>query len=172
MGSVSRSAMFADPGVQAVVHTAARVHVMLEAASNPLAEFRRVNVQGTLNLARQAAAKGVLRFVFVSSIKVNGEATKPGQPFAADDVLAPLNPYGVSKLKAEEGLRYLEAQTQTCIEVVIVRTPLVYGPRVKANFASMMRWLACSVALPFGAPYTTSAAWWRLATWWTCWSLT
>ena len=136
-------------GVQAVVHTAARVHVMQEAASDPLAEFRRVNVQGTLNLARQAAAAGVRCFVFVSSIKVNGEATQPGQPFTADDAPAPLDAYGVSKMEAEQGLR--EIALQTGMEVVIIRPPLVYGPGVKANFAAMMRWLKRGVPLPLGA---------------------
>ena len=135
--------------VAAIVHCAARVHVMADTAANPLDEFRRVNVQGTLNLARQAAAAGVRRFVFVSSIKVNGESTRPGQPFAAGDVPAPLDAYGVSKMEAEQGLRELSAQTG--IEVVIIRPPLVYGPGVKANFAAMMRWLQRGVPLPLGA---------------------
>ncbi len=136
-------------GVSAVLHCAARVHVMADAAANPLDEFRRVNVQGTLTLARQAAASGVRRFVFVSSIKVNGEATQPGSPFAADDAPAPLDAYGVSKMEAEQGLR--EIASQTGMEVVIVRPTLVYGPGVKANFASMMRWLQRGVPLPLGA---------------------
>lgn len=136
-------------GVCAVVHCAARVHVMADTAANPLAEFRRVNVQGTLNLARQAAAAGVRRFVFVSSIKVNGEATQPGQPFTADDAPAPLDPYGLSKMEAEQGLRAIAAETG--MEVVIIRPPLVYGPGVKANFAAMMRWLQRGVPLPLGA---------------------
>ncbi|MBC7620156.1 MAG: SDR family oxidoreductase [Candidatus Saccharibacteria bacterium] len=136
-------------GVHAIVHTAARVHVMQEAAIDPLAEFRRVNVQGTLILARQAAAVGVRRFVFVSSIKVNGEATQPGSPFAADDVPAPLDAYGISKMEAEQGLR--EIALETGMEVVIIRPPLVYGPGVKANFAAMMRWLRRGVPLPLGA---------------------
>lgn len=106
-------------------------------------------MNGTLNLARQAAQVGVRRFVFVSSIKVNGEATQPGQAFTADDVPSPLDPYGVSKLEAEQGLREIEAQTG--MEVVIVRPPLVYGPGVKANFAAMMRWVARGIPLPLGA---------------------
>lgn len=133
----------------AVIHLAARVHVMQEAAADPLEEFRRVNVQGTLNLARQAAATGVQRFVLVSSIKVNGEATRLGSPFTADDAPAPLDAYGVSKMEAEQGLR--ELATQTGMEVVIIRPPLVYGPGVKANFAAMMRWLKLGVPLPLGA---------------------
>lgn len=136
-------------GVQVVVHCAARVHVLQDDATDPLQAYREVNVNGTLNLARQAAQAGVRRFVFVSSIKVNGEATQPGQPFFAEDVPAPLDPYGVSKLEAEQGLREIEAQTG--MEVVIVRPPLVYGPGVKANFASMMRWVARGIPLPLGA---------------------
>ena len=136
-------------GVNTIIHTAARVHVMTESSNDPLQAYREVNVNGTLNLARQAAQAGVGRFVFVSSIKVNGEATQPGQHFSADDVPSPLDPYGVSKLEAELGLRDIEAQTG--MEVVIVRPPLVYGPGVKANFASMMRWVVRGVPLPLGA---------------------
>jgi nucleoside-diphosphate-sugar epimerase len=136
-------------GVQAVVHTAARAHVVQESAADPLEEFRRVNVQGTLNLARQAAASGVRRFVFVSSIKVNGEATQLGHPFTADDAPAPLDAYGVSKMEAEQGLR--EIAQQRGMEIIIIRPPLVYGPGVKANFAAMMRWLRRGVPLPLGA---------------------
>ena len=136
-------------GMQAVVHCAARVHVMQDDAADPLQAYREVNVKGTLNLANQAAKAGVRRFVFVSSIKVNGEVTQPGRPFTADDIPSPLDPYGVSKLEAEQGLRRIEAQTG--MEVVIVRPPLVYGPGVKANFASMMRWVARGIPLPLGA---------------------
>ena len=136
-------------GVQVVVHCAARVHVMQEDATDPLQAYREVNVYGTLHLARQAAQAGVRRFVFVSSIKVNGEATQPGRSFTADDVPSPLDPYGVSKLEAEQGLREIEAQTG--MEVVIVRPPLVYGSGVKANFAAMMRWVARGMPLPLGA---------------------
>ena len=136
-------------GVDAVVHCAARVHVMNDDATDPLQAYREVNVRGTLNLARQAANAGVRRFVFVSSIKVNGESTQPGQSFTADDVPAPLDSYGVSKLEAEQGLREIEAQTS--MEVVVVRPPLVYGLGVKANFASMMCWVARGIPLPLGA---------------------
>ena len=135
--------------VDVVVHAAARVHVMQETTADPLTEFRQVNVQGTLNLARQAAAAGVKRFVFISSIKVNGESTRLGPPFKADDVPAPLDAYGVSKMEAEQGLRELAAKTG--MDVVIIRPPLVYGPGVKANFAAMMRWLQRGVPLPLGA---------------------
>ncbi len=135
--------------VEVVIHTAARVHVMADKAENPLDEFRRINVQGTLNLARQAAAAGVRRFVFISSVKVNGESTQLGRPFTADDAPAPLDAYGISKMEAEQGLR--EISLQTGMELVIIRPPLVYGPGVRANFAAMMRWLRRGVPLPLGA---------------------
>jgi nucleoside-diphosphate-sugar epimerase len=134
---------------EVVIHLAARVHVMADTAADPLEEFRRVNVQGTLSLARQATAAGVRRFVFVSSVKVNGEATQLGCPFTADDAPAPLDAYGISKMEAEQGLR--EIARQTGMEVVIIRPPLVYGPGVKANFAAMMRWLKRGLPLPLGA---------------------
>jgi nucleoside-diphosphate-sugar epimerase len=136
-------------GVEAVVHCAARVHVMQDDAVDPLGAYRFVNVDGTLKLARQAADAGVRRFVFVSSIKVNGETTQPNRPFHADDQPAPLDPYGVSKLEAEIGLREIGARTG--MGVVIVRPPLIYGPGVKANFASMMRWVSLGIPLPLGA---------------------
>lgn len=136
-------------GVDAVVHAAARVHVMSETVGDPLAEFRRVNVAGTLNLARQAASMGVKRFVFLSSIKANGESTQIGKPFCADDVAAPQDPYGISKLEAEQGLMELAAKTG--MEVVVIRPPLVYGPGVKANFMRMMQWLQRGIPLPLGA---------------------
>jgi len=136
-------------GVEVVVHTAARVHVLDDTAADPLAEFQRVNVEGTLQLARQASVAGVRRFIFVSSVKVNGESTSRGQPFHADDQPAPLDAYGVSKHEAEQALR--ELALQTGMELVIVRPPLVYGPGVKANFAAMMRWLERGMPLPLGA---------------------
>lgn len=135
--------------VNVVVHCAARVHVMDEQAADPLSEFRRVNVDGTLNLARQAAAAGIKRFVFMSSIKVNGEATPSGRPFAASDTPAPIDPYGISKQEAEDGLRQIAAETG--LEVTIIRAPLVYGPGVKGNFRSMMAWTQKGVPLPLGA---------------------
>lgn len=135
--------------VDQVVHLAARVHVMNDKSTDPLAEFRRVNVEGTANLAREAAAAGVRRFVFLSSIKVNGEFTHEGRPFTADDAPAPEDPYGASKYEAEQALRQIAANTG--MEVVIIRPPLVYGPGVKANFESMMRWLARGVPLPLAA---------------------
>ncbi len=136
-------------GVDAIVHLAARVHVMRDEATDPLAAFRRVNVSGTLNLARQAVLAGVRRFVFVSSVKVNGESTVLGKPFSPDDPPVPQDPYGISKYEAERDL--LDLASESGMEVVIIRPPLVYGPGVKANFASMMSWLDRVVPLPLGA---------------------
>ena len=135
--------------VDTVIDLAARVHVMHDTATDPLSEFRRANVEGTLQLARQAAALGVRRLIFVSSIKVNGEQTAVGQPFRAGDVPCPVDPYGVSKLEAEQGLRRIADETG--LEVAIIRPPLVYGPGVKANFLRMMTWLHRGYPLPFGA---------------------
>lgn len=134
--------------MDAVIHLAARVHVMTDTANDPLTEYRRVNVEGTLNLANQAAAAGIKRFIFMSSIKVNGEKTVLN-PFLADDAPDPQDPYGISKYEAEQGLLRLAAETG--MEVTIIRSPLVYGPGVKANFLSMMRWLKRGIPLPFGA---------------------
>ncbi len=131
-----------------VVHTAARVHVLNDAASDPLIEFRKVNVEGTLNLARQALVAGVKRFIFISSIKVNGESTTPGELYTADDQPNPVDPYGFSKWESEIGLCRLVKESG--LEVVIIRPPLVYGPGVKANFRRMMRWLDKGVPLPLG----------------------
>lgn len=136
-------------GTDVVIHTAARVHVKDDTSSDPMSEFRAVNLEGTLNLARQAAAAGVKRFIFTSSIKVNGEGTPLNQPYLAKDMPAPVDPYGVSKREAEDGLRKLASDTG--LEVVIIRPPLVYGPGVKANFLSMMHWLDWGVPIPLGA---------------------
>lgn len=135
-------------GCPAVIHLAARVHVMNELASDPLREFRRTNVEGTMHLARQAASAGVRRFVFVSSVKVNGESTTSGHPFTAADAPAAQDAYGISKWEAEQGLRQIAADTG--MEVVIVRPPLVYGPGVKANFASLMHAVQRGIPLPLG----------------------
>jgi len=136
-------------GVQMVIHLAARVHVMNDTAIDALAECRKVNVEGTLNLARQAFKAGVQRFIFISSIKVNGEGTLLGQPFTAEDEPSPVDPYGISKREAEDALRQLAGETG--MEMVIIRPPLIYGPGVKANFQSMMRWLDKGIPLPLGA---------------------
>jgi nucleoside-diphosphate-sugar epimerase len=135
-------------GLQAVVHCAARVHQVRESASDPLAAYRAVNTQATLKLAQAAADAGVKRFVFLSSVKVNGEFTASGQPFTAYQT-NPKDPYGISKWEAEQGLREIAAKTG--MEVVIIRPPLVYGPGVKANFLTMMRWLYRGIPLPLGA---------------------
>ena len=132
-----------------IVHLAARVHVMHDNALNPLEEFRKVNVHGTLQLAREAAKAGVKRFIFVSSIKVNGESSEIGKPFTAADLPSPQDAYGISKLEAEQGLKLIAQQTG--MEVVIIRPPLVYGAEVKANFANMLRMTKRSIPLPFGA---------------------
>jgi nucleoside-diphosphate-sugar epimerase len=136
-------------GVDVVIHLAARAHVMKDMAIDALSEFRKVNVEGTLNLARQAVEAGVQRFIFISSIKVNGEGSILGQPYTPEDQPAPVDPYGISKREAEDGLRQLASETG--MEVVIIRPPLVYGPGVKANFQSMMRWLNKGIPLPLGA---------------------
>lgn len=136
-------------GVDTIVHLAARAHVMSDASRNPLAEFRRVNVAGTLNLARQAAASGIKHFIYLSSIKVNGEASHPGQPFTEHDFPTPQDSYGISKYEAEAGLHLMT--TQTGLTVTIIRPPLVYGPGVKANFLNMIRWVNRGIPLPLGA---------------------
>jgi len=135
--------------VTKVVHLASRVHIMNDQSADPLAEYRLVNVEATINLARQAAAAGVRRFIFLSSIKVNGEFTQLSRPFTADDVPAPEDAYGVSKLEAELALKQIAIETG--MEVVIIRPPLVYGPGVKANFQAMMRWLSRGLPLPLAA---------------------
>jgi nucleoside-diphosphate-sugar epimerase len=122
---------------------------MNDTAADPLTAFRAVNVDGTLNLVRQAATAGVKRFVFISSVKVNGELTQPGRAFTETDAAAPQDAYGQSKHEAEQGLRQLAADTG--MEVVIIRPPLVYGPGVKANFAALMRAVQRGWPLPLGA---------------------
>lgn len=136
-------------GCDTVLHLAARVHIVQEQSTDALAAFRAVNAAGTLHLARQAASAGVRRFVFVSSVKVNGEQTRPGHPFTVQDGPQAQDPYALSKAEAEQGLRALAADTG--MEVVIVRPPLVYGPGVRANFLSMMRCLKYGVPLPLAS---------------------
>lgn len=135
--------------ITTLVHCAARVHMMAEKSCNPLEDFRRVNVDSTLNLARQAAEAGVKRFIFLSSIKVNGETTNLRKPFTEDDIPAPVDAYGISKLEAERGLNSIACETQ--MEVVIIRPPLVYGPGVKANFSNLIKLVKTGVPLPLGA---------------------
>jgi len=133
-------------GVNTVIHCAARVHVMKETAANPLEEFRAFNVDATLALARQAAESGVKRFIFLSTIKVNGESTTGAKPFSAFDKPHPMDPYGVSKAEAEAGLKSIAEQYG--MEFVIIRPPLVYGPGVKANFAALMLLVNRKIPLP------------------------
>jgi nucleoside-diphosphate-sugar epimerase len=135
-------------GLDAIVHCAARVHQVRETAADPLAAYRSVNTQATLDLARAAEQSGVKRFVFLSSVKVNGEHTLSNEPFTAGHA-APQDTYGISKWEAELGLQRIAQETG--LKVVIIRPPLVYGPGVKANFLSMMRVLQRGLALPLGA---------------------
>lgn len=136
-------------GCDAVIHLAARVHVMAETISDPLVEFRQVNVAATERLASHAVQSGVKRFVYLSSVKVNGEETLTGCAFCPDDEPAPEDPYGVSKHEAELALRRIESETG--LEVCIIRPPLIHGPGVKGNLRVMMRWLARGVPLPFAS---------------------
>jgi nucleoside-diphosphate-sugar epimerase len=135
-------------GVTHVVHLAARVHVMREVARDPLTDFRAVNTAGTINLARQAAAAGVKRIIYVSTIKVNGEHTS-ARPFRADDKPGPEDAYAQSKLEAELALH--EISQHTGLAVVIVRPPLVYGPGVKGNFLSMLHVIQRGWPLPLAS---------------------
>lgn len=135
-------------GIDSVVHLAARVHVMNDVSADPLSEFRKVNVAGTVNLARQAAQAGARRLVFVSSIKVNGEKTEE-RHFTEMDKPAPQDPYGISKFEAEQELQ--EVARQTGLEVVILRPPLMYGPQVKANFFQLMKAVYRGWPLPLGS---------------------
>ena len=139
--------------VDCVIHLAARVHVMNDDSDDPLAEFRKTNVNATLTLARQAAEAGVKRFIYLSSIKVNGEETNGSRVFSADDIPAPVDPYAISKYEAEQALQAVSAATG--MDVVIIRPPLVYGPGVKANFRSMMKWLVKGLPLPLGATHNS-----------------
>lgn len=134
-------------GVDAVLHCAARAHVLNETAADPLAGYRAVNTDATLALARQAAATGVRRFVFISSIGVNGSETH-GEPFRHDDPPRPHSPYAVSKHEAEQGLRALAAETG--LEMVVIRPPLIIGPEPKGNLATLERVIGKGLPLPFG----------------------
>lgn len=136
-------------GVDCVIHLANRAHVMDEESSNPLALYRKVNTEGTINLAHQAAYAGVKRFIFISSIKVNGEFSLHGQALTSIDQHIPIDPYGLSKYEAEIGLKLIAEQTG--LEVVVIRPPLIYGPRVKANFLKLMKLVDQGIPLPFGA---------------------
>jgi len=132
---------------QVVIHAAARAHIIKDEVADPQMEYRRINLDGTLNFARQASASGVKRFIFVSSIGVNGNFNT--QPFTENDMPNPAEFYAQSKWEAEQGL--WEIQRETGMEIVIIRPPLVYGPNAPGNFGSLMRWVGKSVPLPFGA---------------------
>jgi nucleoside-diphosphate-sugar epimerase len=134
-------------GIDCIVHCAARAHVMSEDSSNPLAEYRKVNVEGTLRLAKNAHEAGVKRFIYISSIKVNGEQTSSGSPYSANDIPLPLDAYGVSKYEAEEGIKNLVLNTG--MELVIIRPPLIYGPGMKGNLAAIKHLVDKSLPLPF-----------------------
>lgn len=135
--------------VDVVIHTAARAHVLKETAMDPLAVYRTLNVESTLNLASQARSQGVARFVFISSIGVHGASTSVCEALQAEDALQPHNAYSTSKMEAELGL--YEISKDTGMEVVCIRPPLVYGPGVKGNFHSMLKWLSRGIPLPLGA---------------------
>ncbi len=134
--------------IDCVIHLAARVHVMHENSPDPLSEFRKVNVEGTAKLAQDAVRAGVKRLIYVSSIKVNGEATFD-RPFSESDEPHPVDPYGISKWEAEEALRSISSETG--LEIVIVRPPLVYGPGVGGNFLRMLSWIDKEIPLPLGS---------------------
>jgi nucleoside-diphosphate-sugar epimerase len=148
VGSIDDKTEWSDAlrGVDVVIHLAARVHVMKDTAADPLAEFLKVNLHGTSNLAEQAARAGVKRLVYASSIKVNGEQTTETQPFSESDEPNPQDPYGVSKWRAEQDLQRIAQETG--LEIVIVRPPLVYGPGVKGNFISLLAAINRGIPLP------------------------
>lgn len=148
IGSIDGETDWTDAllGVDIVIHLAARVHVMKDTAVDPLAEFLKVNLYGTSNLAQQAARAGVKRFVYVSSIKVNGEETQGRRSYTEQDIPAPQDPYGISKWQAEQALRRIAQETG--LEIVIVRPPLVYGPGVKGNFISLLAAIDRGIPLP------------------------
>ncbi|EHL32665.1 UDP-glucose 4-epimerase family protein [Legionella drancourtii] len=135
-------------GMDVVIHLAARVHVMKEKAEFVLDDYCKINSIATRNLAKQAAKHHVKRFIFLSSIKVNGEFTLKGTPFTEESSAQPEDPYGQSKLYAEQYLRVISQNTG--LEVVIIRPPLIYGPEVKANFLRMLRLVKKGLPLPFG----------------------
>jgi len=135
-------------GVDAVVHLAARVHIMRDDSPDPLSEYRRVNTHATEGLARAAAMAGVKRIVYVSTIKVNGETTQGRGPFTPNDPPAPADPYGISKWQAEQALARIAAETG--LEVVVVRPALVYGPGVRGNLEALLKLAAGGLPLPLG----------------------
>lgn len=136
-------------GIDAVIHLAARVHIMKDTSTDPLAAHRQINTDATLSLAQQAAAQGVKRFIYLSSIKVNGEGgININRPYTENDTPQPIDPYGESKWAAEQGLTQISQETG--LELVIIRPPLVYGPQVKGNFEQLLRLIQLGLPLPFG----------------------
>ena len=131
---------------ECVIHTAGRAHVLKEMVKNPSLEYRRINVEGTIALAKQAVSAGVKRFIYISSIKVNGETNRPGVPFRADDHPHPKDAYSQSKYEAEVALRSLGVSSG--LEIVIIRPPLIYGPGVKGNLRILLRWLQKGLPIP------------------------
>lgn len=131
-------------GCQAVVHCAARAHILQDRSTDPLEVYRRINRDATLRLASQAAAHGIGHFVFISTVKVNGENSVADRPFRSDDIPAPEDAYGISKAEAEDGLRCLgDVMTMT-----ILRPPLVHGPNVKGNLATLLKVIRKGIPLP------------------------
>jgi len=148
VGSVDRNTNWnmALRGIDVVIHLAARVHVMEDKASDPLGAYREVNAVGTETLARQSAAAGVRRLIFVSTIKVNGEQTHGGNAFTEKDVPNPQDPYSISKIEAEKALT--DVAENSGLEVVIIRPPMIYGPDVKARFLTLMKLVDRGVPIP------------------------
>ncbi len=148
--TMSSSEDFTDclEDVDVIIHTAARVHQMNDQSSDPMSDYIETNCSGTLNLARQAVESGVKRFIFLSTIKVNGEKTTKGSPFRFDDPRICSDPYSLSKSKAEEGLISISRESK--LEFTIIRPPLIYGPGVQANFKSLMMLAKKNLPLPFG----------------------
>lgn len=149
-GTINQDTIWSEAltNVDVVIHTAALVHSRLDFNEEKILEYNNVNKLGTINLAKQAASAGVKKFIFISSIKVNGETTTLGTPFTAYDIANPLDPYAKSKYDAEVLL--LDIGMKTGMDIVIIRPPLIYGPNVKANFASLLNLVSKGLPLPFG----------------------
>ena len=135
--------------IDVVIHCAARVHIMNDTAADPLQAFREVNRDASVRLAQQAAQAGVKQLIYLSSVKVNGEMTELGTPFTENDIPAPSDPYGISKLEAEQAL--LAIGEQCSMKITVIRPPLIYGAGVGANFLSLLRWVKKGIPLPLGA---------------------
>ena len=135
--------------IDVIIHTAGRAHMMRDTAISPIDEFRKINTDATLKLAKLGADAGVKRFIFLSSVKVNGDTTLLGFPFSAFSPVNPQDPYAISKNEAEYGLR--DISTKTGLEITIIRPPLVYGPGVKGNFKTLIKLIYTKVPLPLAA---------------------